>query len=303
QPIAISDVIFYLSQVLDNPNCMNGTFDISGPDILTYKDMLLTVARIRGLKRFILTVPVLTPRLSSYWLYFVTSTSFSLARTLVESMKYEVIARQTDILEILSHQCLSFDQAVRRAFARIEENQVISSWKDAWSSGRIADAYSHFIQVPVHGCLVDHQQQIFTGDVGQIRNRIWRIGGENGWYYGSTLWKIRGVLDKIIGGVGLRRGRRHPTELRTGDALDFWRVLLADEAGGRLLLFAEMKLPGEAWLEFRIEPDDSSGGVLHQIATFRPRGLLGRLYWYALLPAHTLIFRGMAKRLAHSSKP
>jgi uncharacterized protein YbjT (DUF2867 family) len=296
QPIAIRDVIFYLSHVLGHPRCLNHSFDIGGPDILTYKEMLLTVAKVRGLKRYILTVPVLTPRLSSYWLYFVTSTSFALARSLVDSMKNEVVVQQNDIREILPHTCLGFEEAVRRAFSYIEGRELISSWKDAWSSGRLSEISDYYTQVPTHGCLIDHQQVRFSGDQKRGIDRIWRIGGENGWYYGNILWEIRGFLDKLVGGVGLRRGRRHPTDLREGDALDFWRVLLADKQQGRLLLFAEMKLPGEAWLEFRVEETDQ-GGILHQTATFRPRGLLGRLYWYLMLPAHLLIFRKMAQRI------
>ncbi|GAB4342085.1 MAG: SDR family oxidoreductase [Calditrichia bacterium] len=297
QPIAVRDVIFYLSAVLGNQSCLNKSLDIGGPDILTYKEMLLSMAKVRGLRRLIITVPVLTPRLSSYWLYFVTATSFSLARSLVESMKHEVIARETEIHRIIRHDCLPFVEAVRGAFAHSEDQEIISSWKDAWSSGRLNFASGEFVQAPTHGCLVDHQQVTFSGDPQEVLDRVWRIGGEQGWYYGDFLWELRGFLDKLAGGVGLRRGRRHPTDLREGDALDFWRVLVADRKIRRLLLFAEMKLPGEAWLEFRVETRET-GGVLHQTATFRPRGLLGRIYWYAMMPAHLFIFRQMAKNIA-----
>ena len=181
------------------------------------------------------------------------------------------------------------------AFDKIEQNQVISSWKDSKVSGRFSKAdLNRFIKVPKYGCLTDHQQMKISNPK-QTLERIWQIGGKTGWYYATTLWKIRGFIDKIIGGVGLRRGRTNKSTINTGDVLDFWRVVLADKDGKRLLLFAEMKVPGEAWLEFYIDEKN----ILHQNATFRPRGLKGRrLYWYSMLPFHYFIFAGMLNKLA-----
>ncbi|MFC1852793.1 SDR family oxidoreductase [candidate division CSSED10-310 bacterium] len=296
QPIAITDVLYYLNQVMADERCYQKTFDIGGPDILTYREMLLKVAKVRGLRRVIITLPVLTPRLSSYWLYFVTSTSYSLATSLVDSMKNEVICNDNEIQSLFPHICLTYEEAVRRAFTKIEDNTVVSSWKDAWISGTIRSDVSDFIQVPEHGCFRDVQEIQFIREPAAVFHNIWTIGGNRGWYYLNSLWAIRGLLDKLSGGVGLRRGRTNQNTLRPGDALDFWRVLYANKEQKRLLLLAEMKLPGEAWLEFTVTPL-AKGGILRQTATFRPRGLIGRLYWYALVPIHVLIFKGMANKI------
>ncbi|MCB1135744.1 MAG: SDR family oxidoreductase [Chlamydiia bacterium] len=297
QPISIYDVLYYLSHVLQEPKCLNQVFDIGGPDQLSYRDMLLGLAKVRKLRRYIIPVPVLTPRLSSYWLYFVTSTNFSLARALVDSLKNEAVCNCRAIHQVLPHDCLSYEAAVQRAFSKIEENAVVSSWKDALVRSDLEGSVQDYIQVPKHGTLTDITEVAFDGDARDVVERIWKIGGTNGWYAMNWAWRIRGYLDKLVGGVGLRRGRTHPTRLRTGDALDFWRVLKADHTTGNLLLYAEMRLPGEAWLEWKVE-----AGHLTQIATFRPKGLLGRLYWYALLPAHHFIFGGMARSIANGDR-
>ena len=295
QPIAIRDVVRFLIGVLGNKNTYNDSFDIGGPDVLTYKEMLQQYANARGFKNWIVTVPIMTPKLSSYWLYFVTSTSYKLAINLVDSMKMEVVAKDRRLQDLLGIETHSYSEAIDMAFKKIEQNLVISSWKDSMISGRFKKNLEKYIQVPKYGVLKDIQRrQIKNADV--VLENIWKIGGDNGWYYGNWLWKIRGFLDKIFGGVGLRRGRTHPHKIFPGDALDFWRVLLADKEGRRLLLFAEMKLPGEAWLEFKIDENN----VLHQTATFRPRGLKGRLYWYSIVPFHYFIFGGMARNIAKS---
>lgn len=299
QPIAIRDVIHYLTAALGNRQTFGRTFDIGGPDILSYREMLLQFAEIRRLRRLIIPVPVLTPRLSSYWLYFVTAVNFPLARTLVDSMKNEAVCRDHAIEAIVPHRCLTYREAVRLAFERIDARTVLSSWKDAWISGRLAPDFRQYIQVPEHGCLIDEQSVPFEGPCERVLDKVWTIGGTQGWYYGNILWWLRGFLDKAIGGVGLRRGRTSANALHPGDALDFWRVLLADREAMRLLLYAEMRVPGEAWLEFRIVPGDRRS-ILKQRAVFRPRGLWGRLYWYALLPVHFFVFRGMARRIAQS---
>lgn len=293
QPLAIRDVLNFLTGVIGKEECYNESFDIGGPDVLSYKEMMLQYAEVRDLSLFIKDVPFMSPRLSSYWLYFVTSTSYKLALNLVDSMKVEVITNDTRLQEMLNIAPISYKEAIRLAFYKIEQNQVISSWKDSMSSGRLNNDLNRYIQVPTYGCLKD-QQKIKVKNPELVLERIWAIGGLTGWYYGNWLWKVRGYLDKFFGGVGLRRGRTNPSEINAGDSLDFWRVLLADKDNKRLLLFAEMKVPGEAWLEFKIDTED----VLHQTATFRPKGIWGRIYWYAMLPFHYFIFEGMLRKIA-----
>jgi uncharacterized protein YbjT (DUF2867 family) len=293
QPVAISNVIEFLVGVLLNEKTFNKSYDIGGPDILTYKQMLLSYAKVRGLKRWIGIVPVMTPKLSSYWLYFITSTSYSLAQNLVDSMKVEVIGKENNLKEILGITPLNYEQAIAEAFQKIEMNQVQSSWKDALTSRTLNDGISKYAQVPVNGCLFDHRK-LKVSNREEALKKIWAIGGENGWYYADWLWGFRGFIDKLFGGVGLRRGRKNRNEISAGETLDFWRVLIADKQEKRLLLYAEMKLPGEAWIEFKIDSDD----ILHQTATFRPLGLFGRLYWYCLIPFHHFIFNGMIKNIA-----
>lgn len=291
QPIGISDVITFLTRSLLNEKTYDQNFDIGCSDILTYKEMLLGFARIRNLRRRIWTIPVMTPRLSSYWLYFVTSTSYKLATSLVDSMKVEVVCRNDNLNKILEVEPISYLEALQKAFSQIESNEIVSSWKDAYASSGININISEFIRVPEHGCFIDRRSNTIKNREKSI-HKIWSIGGDNGWYYGNWLWQIRGVMDKFVGGVGLRRGRTNQDTVSVGDSLDFWRVIYSNQEEGRLLLFAEMRLPGEAWLEFKIVDND-----LIQTATFRPRGLAGRLYWYSVYPFHEIIFGGLVKKL------
>ncbi|WP_405604680.1 SDR family oxidoreductase [Polaribacter sp. Asnod1-A03] len=291
QPIAVRDVLSYLERALCKEELYNQSFDIGGPEVLTYKEMLLQFAAVRGFKRYIFTLPVLSPKLSSYWLYFVTSTSFKLAQALVDSMKIEVIAKPNNLYKTLNIVPITYQKAVSLAFQKIEQNDVVSSWKDAMSSGVFNDQLAKHIQLPEFGCFTDVRVRDIK-DEDYTLNKIWSIGGQNGWYSFNWLWKIRGYVDKVFGGVGLRRGRTHNTHLEAGDPLDFWRVLLADKKEKRLLLFAEMKLPGEAWLEFKI-----TNGKLQQRAVFRPKGVLGRFYWFSVLPFHAFVFKGMINSL------
>ena len=293
QPMGIKDVVSILSKTLFNKNTYDQNFDVGGPDILSYKEMLLQFAEVRNLKRTILIVPVMTPRLSSYWLYFVTSTSYKLAVSLVNSMKVEVVCRDQRINKLVGVVPISYKESLKRAFTKIQNNEIVSSWKDASVSSGMTFNISDFIKVPKYGCFSD-QRKMKIKDKEETIEKIWSIGGETGWYFGDFLWRIRGVMDKFVGGVGLRRGRTNVHSIQTGDALDFWRVLYANKKEGRLLLFAEMKLPGEAWLEFKIEGDQ-----LIQTATFRPLGLAGRLYWYSVLPFHGAIFSGMLTKLSN----
>jgi len=295
QPIAVRDVLTYLTGVLGKGECYDESFDIGGPDILSYKEMMLQYSKYRNLSLTILDVPFMSPKLSSYWLYFVTSTSYKLALNLVDSMRVEVITKDTRLQKMLNITPISYVQAIDLAFKKIKQNQVVSSWKDSMVSGRFRKDLKKYVEVPDQGCLKD-VQTIKLKNPEQALENIWSIGGNRGWYYGNWLWKIRGYLDKAFGGVGLRRGRTHPNKIYEGDSLDFWRVILADKKEKRLLLFAEMRVPGEAWLEFDIDENN----VLHQTATFRPRGLKGRLYWYAMLPFHYFIFAGMINKIANS---
>jgi hypothetical protein len=204
----------------------------------------------------------------------------------------EVVCRPNNLAEVLGIELIPYKKAIAMAFDKIEQNEVVSSWKDALSSNVLHKGLAQYVEVPVNGCFKDVRRISLTNPDSAI-NKIWAIGGNTGWYYGNWLWAVRGLLDKMVGGVGLRRGRRSPTLIRAGDSLDFWRVLLASKEQKRLLLYAEMKLPGEAWLEFRINDN-----TLEQIATFRPLGLWGRLYWYAVWPFHGFIFKGMINQIA-----
>jgi uncharacterized protein YbjT (DUF2867 family) len=302
QPIGIRDVLFYLENVLLNKRTFDQNFDIGGPDVLSFKQMMLTYAKVRKLKRYIITIPFLSPKISSYWLYFVTSTSYSLAQSLVNSMKNETVCRNNAINDIIPHQCISYEEALRLAFEKIEQNSIVSSWKDALNMGYLRSEFMDQIKVPQNGTQEYKVKLPFKNGAEQVFKNIWAIGGKRGWYYWDWIWGIRGFIDKLFGGVGLRRGRTSTDRIAPGDVIDFWRVLLADKENKRLLLYAEMKLPGEAWLEFKIVERDSKL-FLSQIATFRPNGLWGRLYWAAMFPFHIFIFKGMANKIVNYGQP
>lgn len=207
QPIAIRNVIQFLNGVKDVPETYHKAYDIGGPDILSYKEMLLRFAKIRDLNRYIFVVPVMTPKVSSYWLYFVTATSYALAKNLVTSMKVEVLCKPNNLAEVLGIKLIDYDTAIKMAFDKIEENQVVSSWKDAQSSELLSKGITHYIEVPQNGCFVDMRKRKVE-DVAAVLDKIWSIGGARGWYYGNWLWELRGILDQIFGGVGMRRGRK-----------------------------------------------------------------------------------------------
>jgi uncharacterized protein YbjT (DUF2867 family) len=296
QPIAIRDVLAYLEGVLLNKKAFNRTFDIGGPDILTFKQLMLIYAKQRKLDRHIITIPFLSPKISSYWLYFVTSTSYQLAQSLVDSMKNETIVKDDSINEVVPRKCLTYSEALELAFVKIEQNSIVSSWKDALNRGYLQPGFMDQFKVPQNGTLQYKVKTPFKRDAGEVLNNLWAIGGKRGWYYWNWIWNLRGFLDKVVGGVGSRRGRTSNINISPGDAIDFWRVLLADKINKRLLLYAEMKLPGEAWLEFKIV-ERHGESFLSQIATFRPKGLWGRLYWAVMFPFHIFIFKGMAEQI------
>jgi len=298
QPIAIRNVIGYLTGVLGNSKTLSREFDIGGPNILTYRQLLQQYAHSRDLKRLIIPVPFFSPGLSARWLYLVTAASYPLAKSLVKSLSNETICQDQALQKIIPQDLLTYQEAIAKAFVRIAQNKVPSSWFDSLASGSFNPAFLQSVQVPAHGILSDQQIVPLSTERVKALHSVWSLGGSKGWPSMNWAWKLRGWMDRIAGGTGIRRGRRHPTELNAGDALDFWRVLLSDQDStpdsARLILAAEMKMPGEAWLQFEITEDK-----LIQTATFRPRGLLGRAYWYALLPLHWILFPLMAKRLAN----
>lgn len=296
QPIGIRDVLRYLSGVLSNDKALGQIFDIGGPDVLSYREMMMQYAEVRQLRRIIITLPLLTPRLSSLWLNLVTSVPYALARSLVDSMKNEVICKENKITAIVPGPCLPYRETLKLAFEKIEQNSIVSSWKDALNRGYLETSFMDQVKVPQNGTLEYKVKMPFERDPKEVFENIWGIGGDRGWYYLNWLWNLRGFLDKLLGGVGTRRGRTGNSSLQAGDVLDFWRVLLADKNNRRLLLFAEMKVPGEAWLEFKIV-EHHGQTFLSQIATFRPSGLWGRVYWYAMFPFHLFLFKGMARQI------
>ncbi len=292
QPIGISDVVFCLKSVIETPETLGKTFEIGGPEVLTYRQMLLRLAKMRGLFRLIIPILFFTPRLSSYWLFFITSTSYSLARALVSSLKTDAVCQDDTITHVIPHKCLSYEKALNSAFDKIQQQVVVSSWKDAMNSSRLDPRLNAYMDVPSHGCMQDVTTLPYKDRKKSIE-KLWRIGGKNGWYYMDWAWRLRGGLDRLVMGCGIRRGRRSPTQLANGDSLDFWRVICADKENGHLLLYAEMRLPGEAWLDFRIEE-----GVVKQTATFRPKGVFGCFYWALCFPFHLFIFQGLCSAIA-----
>jgi uncharacterized protein YbjT (DUF2867 family) len=293
QPIAIADVLFYLKKSQLNPSLYNQVFDIGGPEAMSFKEVLIRYARFRKLKRIIIDIPLLTPRLSSYWLVFVTSVPFSLCSYLVESMKFNSVCLNQAIQNVLPHPCISFEEALERAFLKIAKNEVASTWMDAWGTKEKSPNITRFSEVPTDGCFREVKQAVIQDSKEKTIERIWHLGGNYGWYGLNWAWKLRGFIDKIFHGPGMNRGRRHPSKVEVGDTIDCWRVVKADERQGHLILYAEMHLPGEAWLEFKIDQRS-----LYQISVFRPKGVLGRLYWYATYIFHSMIFRRMIDGLS-----
>ena len=305
QPIAIRDMLHYLVAAIDEPAAAGRVLEVGGPDVLTYLDMMRVYAEIAGLpKRLVVQVPVLTPRLSSHWIGLVTPLPAGLAKPLVESLSTEVVVHDHAIDEVLPHECLPFREAVALALQRVEHLEVATRWSGADLPGRSpADPLPSDPGWAGGTMFADVQAAWSPAPPDAVFRTVSGIGGRRGWYVATWLWSIRGWMDRAVGGIGLRRGRRHPNDLRVGDALDFWRVE-AYEPPTLLRLRAEMRLPGEAWLEWRIEPDDGRGGsVLHQRALFHPRGLWGRLYWYGVLPFHGFIFGRLCRALADAAAP
>lgn len=293
QPIAIRDVIDYLSQVLGHEACFGKTFDIGGPEVLTYREMLLGYAKARKLFRIILPIPLLTPRLSSYWLILITSTNYFIARSLIESVKNDAVCQNDEIQNFIPKKCLTYQESLKRALDHIATDHVLSTWKDTWSS---SETSHESIEIPKFGTLSMGSAIAFNKNPDRVFARIQMLGDRKGWRFMNWAWRIRGLIDRAIGGVGMRKGRRSLKELKPGDVIDFWRVLYVDPKKWCLILLAEMKLPGDAWLTFTIQKQNQRY-QLTQTAIFRSKGVWGRLYWYAFYPIHLIMFPGMLRKL------
>jgi uncharacterized protein YbjT (DUF2867 family) len=292
QPIGIADVLDYLLGALDHPE-VTGIVELGGPDILSYGDMMRAYARIRGLHRLMIPVPVLTPRLSSYWVSLISPVQAGIARLLIEGLRNEVIVRDPRPAAAFGFEPLPYVEALARAVDRTDPDGIESTWFDAVAT---ADRASLSSVNSREGMIVERREWVVAAPPGRIFAEVERLGGDAGWPYANVLWRIRGLVDRLVGGVGMRLGRRHPDLLRVGDALDFWRV----EEIRRptvLRLRAEMKVPGRAWLQYEVSAIDG-GSRLVQSAFFEPKGLPGLAYWYALYPVHALIFRGTVRALA-----
>ena len=296
QPIAVDDLLAYLTAALDVPLEASRVFEVGGADQVSYGELMREYARQRGLRRVMIRVPVLTPRLSSLWLGLVTPLYARVGRKLVESIKHASVVHDRSALEVFPVEPRSMREAIGAAIQDEEREIVESRWYDAVSSGGEVRTWAG---VRFHNRLVDSRSRDVDVSPEQAFEPIRRIGGTTGWYAFDWLWRVRSFLDLLLGGVGVRRGRPHPDELRVGDALDFWRVE-AYEPGRLLRLHAEMKLPGRAWLEFEVRPREG-GATIRQTALYDPVGLAGLAYWYAVYPLHVLVFRRMLANIARAA--
>ncbi|HWE56002.1 MAG TPA: SDR family oxidoreductase [Acidimicrobiales bacterium] len=305
QPIAVRDVLRYLVDAADLPDDLNRTFDIGGPEVLTYREMMLRYARVAGLThRVILPVPVLSPSLSSHWVGLVTPVPSGIARPLVESLRHEVVTRGHDIARYIADPpegLLSFEEAVGLALTRVKNADVVTRWSSAAITGAPSDPLSSDPDWAGGTLYEDHRESEVDAKPTALWDVVEGIGGENGWYSFPLAWAIRGWLDRLVGGVGLRRGRRDPFRLRVGDSLDFWRVEEI-ERPSLLRLRAEMRLPGLAWLEMRVSDEGNGRSLYQQRALFYPHGLAGHAYWWSVYPFHHFVFQGMARNMAKAAE-
>jgi uncharacterized protein YbjT (DUF2867 family) len=296
QPIAIRDVLSYLSAALETPDSWGKVIEIAGEDIVTYGEMMTIYASTRDLKRILIGVPVLSPRLSSYWVHWMTPVPASITRPLVEGLRSEVVLRDETAREIFPQIIpMDYQTSVERALSRLNAGDIESRWTDALSSS--LNGNSSLKLTTQEGMIIEQRQLRVEASPEQVYGEFTRLGGETGWLYANWAWRLRGAFDRLIGGVGLRRGRRDPENLRLGDAVDFYRV--EELQPGKLLrLRAEMKLPGEAWMQFKTQPiENSDHTCLTQTAFFAPKGLFGILYWYILYPIHSIIFSGLIRKI------
>lgn len=302
QPVAIRDILHWLVESIRTPAARGRVLEVGGPDVVSYEDMMRAYAQVAGLpKRLVIRVPLLTPRLSSHWVGLVTPLPLGLARPLIDSLVNEVVVLDRSVQAVMPHEPLPLQEALTLAVRRVEDRAVPSRWSDANLPGRNpADPLPTDPNWAGGTLLVDEQEARSGADPDAVFRVVSGIGGARGWYVAEPLWALRGMIDVLIGGVGMRRGRRNPDTLHVGDALDFWRVEAIDPPA-LLRLRAEMRTPGDAWLEWHVAATPDGGSVLYQRAIFHPRGLLGRLYWYALIPFHALIFKRLCHRLARAA--
>ena len=293
QPIAIEDVLAYLLAAIELPRGQDGIFEIGGADRVSYAGIMNEYARQRGLRRLMIPVPFLTPRLSSLWLGLTTPVYARVGRKLIESVENETTVHDSRALQVFPIRPMGLRQAIQRAILSEDQGYAATRWSDAISSAGLPPSWGG---MRFGTRLVDSRAVHVPVPPAAAFAAIQRIGGANGWFYGNWLWRLRGFIDLLFGGVGMRRGRRHPQELAVGDTVDFWRVE-AYEPDRRLRLVAELKLPGRAWLEFEVEPH-ANGTTIRQTAVFDPVGLLGLLYWYAIYPLHARVFAGMLRGAA-----
>lgn len=304
QPIAVRDVLHYLVRAAEIPAETSGAFDIGGPDVLTYLDMMHRYARVADLpRRVVLPVPVLTPWLSAQWVNLVTPVPKAIAVPLIESLVHEVVCRDHAVADHVPDPeggLTGYERAVELALARMRNAEVPTRWSDATGPTAPSDPLPSDPEWTGGSVREDVREQRTAASVGALWEVIESIGGENGWYSFPLAWSVRGWVDRLVGGVGLRRGRRDPHRLHVGEALDWWRVEHVDRP--RLLrLRAEMKVPGRAWLELGVEPAEDGGAIYRQRAVFEPHGLTGQLYWAAIYPFHGLVFGGMVRNIANAA--
>jgi len=300
-PIAVRDVLRCLIAAVDLPDGLNRQFDIAGPEVMTYRDMMHRYARVAGLgRRLIIPIPVLTPRLSSHWVNIVTPVPRAIAVPLVESLRNSVVPRERDLQALIGLTPIGYDEAVRLALEKIQQGSVETRWSDASWPNAPSDPLPSDPAWAGGDVEIDERDRHVDASPMDVWKVVEGIGGERGWYSFPLAWAVRGFLDRLIGGVGLRRGRRDPDYLHVGEALDFWRVE-ALEPGHLLRLRAEMRLPGRAWLEFRVE-SDGAGSRIFQRATFTPRGIAGKIYWWSVWPFHGIVFEGMLRNMSRTAE-
>lgn len=300
QPIGVREILEYLTAALTIPESRGRIIEIGGSDVVTYGDMMMVYARVRELKRWMVPVPVLTPRLSSYWVKLVTPIPGAIALPLIEGLRNESVVHDPIARTLFpSIQPVSYQTSVERALDRLRVSEVETTWSDALSTSQ--GNTQPVILTTLEGMILEHRQRDVAASPEIVYRVFTGLGGKRGWLYMNWAWAIRGAFDYLIGGVGLRRGRRDPDDLRAGDALDFWRVeaITQDQV---LRLRAEMKLPGNAWLQFQVRPQNGPGSQLLQTAYFAPKGLFGWLYWYILYPMHGLIFSGLIRGIARRAE-
>ena len=300
QPIAIDDLLDYLVAALTTPESRGRTIEIGGKDVTTYRGLMLGYARARGLRRLLVPVPVLTPRLSSYWIHWMTPIPAPISKALAEGLRNEVVVTDDLARRIFPRiEPQDFDSAIGRVTRDLDEGRIDTSWSDA---AGVSDRGEGPVRLESrHGMIVERRKRTVAAPAEDVYRVFTGIGGDRGWYFANWTWKLRGMMDRLLGGAGLRRGRRHPDELRVGDALDFWRV--EDLTPDRLLrLRAEIKLPGRAWLQYEVQKGPDGSSELVQTAAFIPRGLFGLAYWYALYPFHSWIFSGLIRAIGRRAE-